>query len=438
MMKFIVIVLFSQNLVSQTESSRPSATWTICPFEYHLFQNKCYRYYGTFTEYENAKLACSQGPNGHLMTVDSVEKQHLLETTLLAGRSPKKGAYIGLHTAGTTDFKWYSGSYDSSGYSNWNDSQPSTPAVGMVVYLDTDSLKWIAISDPSNQERQYFCECDTNNRSLGDLFPLCPYGYQYTYNNSCYGYHEDMITWSDAKQKCRCEGGHLVYIGNQEEFDFLSPLVVFRGKKSWIGLSRKSPSSNWTWSDDMSLEYEPGWKEGERSAPAGKDCITMSGYHFGLYQAFDCTVKTYYPICEVQTYQPSKQAVCLEGNTNYTSLFDGDASTCREPPQHGFINLVEVKEECFNNCSSEEVRIVVTLNNADSCSGIPIYYEDVLDCDKPFLMICHLVADHLAAFSQCELLCHCHNSTTQECNLFMKKPANSMPAGYSICEVNLV
>ena len=94
-MKFIVLVLFSQNLVSQTESARPSATWTICPFEYHLFQNKCYRYYGTFTEYENAKLACSQGPNGHLMTVDSVEKQQLLETTLLAGRSQKKVRTLG-------------------------------------------------------------------------------------------------------------------------------------------------------------------------------------------------------------------------------------------------------------------------------------------------------------------------------------------------------
>ena len=249
----------------------------------------------------------------------------------------------------------------------------------------------------SDQQRQYFCECETSNKTLGELFPLCPYGYQYTYNNSCYSYHEDMITWSDAEQKCRCEGSHLAYVGNPEEFDFLSPLVVFHSGKSWVGLTRKNESSDWTWTDGTSLEYEPGWKvssgsnETDRNAPVGKDCIVMSGYHFGLYQAFDCTIKTFYPICELPIYQPSKQAVCLEGNTGYSNLFDGDASTCKEPPKHGFISLMEIKKECLNNCSMDEgykdaVRIVVTLNNADSCAGIPIYYEDVLDCGKHYLM----------------------------------------------------
>ena len=36
--------------------------------------------------------------------------------------------------------------------SNWNDSQPGTAVDGLAVYLDTESLKWMAINDVRSTE----------------------------------------------------------------------------------------------------------------------------------------------------------------------------------------------------------------------------------------------------------------------------------------------
>ena len=284
-----------------------------------------------------------------------------------------------------------------------------------------------------NKIRKFICQCDPDNMTLAELFPQCPYGYQYTYNNKCYGLLHQRVGWDDAEAMCQCTGHHLVNVGNQEEYNFLVPYVYERNGRSWLGL-RRQDNGSLVYSDGGSYGFSPN--NGSMGEGSGSPCVAIASGSYGQFKAINCG-NNEWPLCEAPQYQPSKQAVCLEGHTDYSSLFDGNATTCKEPPQSGYYNLVEIKKECLNNCFNA-VRVVVTLNNADSCSRIPIYYQDVLDCGKPYLMICDLVADHLAAFSQCELLCHCHNSTTQECNLFMKKPANSMPVGYSLCEVNLV
>ena len=368
-----------------------------------------------------------------------LKKNEFLVTQITAGKDGAGGTYIGLHTTNTGDWRWYdTGAYDIDTYSNWKD--PITAEPRKIVVLNYMSgFKWILKNKNESTKRKFICQCDPDNMTLAELFPLCPYGYQYTYNNKCYGLLHQRVGWDDAEALCQCTGHHLVNVGNQEEYDFLLPYIYGRNGRSWIGL-RRQDNGSLVYSDGGSFGFSPN--PGSMGEGPGSPCFTIATGSDGIFKAYDCGIMEW-PLCEAPQYQPSKQAVCLEGHTDYSSLFDGNATTCKKPPQSGYYNLVEIKKECLNNCFNEEgyedaIRVVVTLDNADSCSGIPIYYQDVLDCGKPYLMICHLVADHLAAFSQCELLCHCHNSSTQECNLFMKKPANSMPVGYSLCEVNLV
>ena len=438
MMKFVILLLVSHNLVSQTESSEPSGTYMKCPFNWLFFQGKCYIYVGLPRSPADATSYCGRSRNGVLATIDSAEKHQFLVTDITAGRDTAGGTYIGLHSTDTTDWRWYdTGVYNISTWSNWR-NPPVAQAAGQVVFLHKGTgYTWVP--SKSTPGKKFICQCDPDNVTLAELFPLCPYGYQYTYNNKCYGLLHQRVGWDDAEALCQCTGHHLVNVGNQDEYDFLVPYVYERHGRSWIGL-RRQDNGSLVYSDGGSYGFSPN--HGSMGEGPGSPCVTIATGLQGQFKAKNCGIMEW-PLCEAPQYQPSKQAVCLEGHTDYSSLFDGNATTCKEPPQSGYYNLVEIKKECLNNCFNEEgyedaVRVVVTLDNADSCYGIPIYYQDVLDCGKPYLMICDLVADHLAEFSQCELLCHCHNSTTQECNLFMKKPTNSMPAGYSLCEVNLV
>ena len=433
MIIFILLVFFNQNVVSKTETPTPSLTLMQCPYNYYYKNqhNGCYRYYGSALAYDRARENCEHQLNGHLITVDSAEKHQVILDILAAeGKTPTSGMYIGLHTSNTTVYKWYTGPYNYTGYSNWAGDTPGAAETQRMVHLDKDSLEWVS-SSTSSQTRKYMCESDPNNKTLGELFPRCPYGYRHTFNNSCYRIYLEKILWDEAVEQCECQGARLTKVDSQEEFDFLRPEVNAKSGKSWVGLNRENNESHWAWLDGTT--YGTGVAD---ESDKNLKCAAMSTQHDGGYHAQNCGSTRWFAFCEIPQYEPSKQAVCLEGDSGFSNLFDGDAATCEEPPEKGF-NFVEIKNDCLNNCSTE-VRIVVTLDNADSCSWIPIYYEDMLDCGKPYWAMCPLVADHLSESSECEILCHCHNSTTENCNLMMKKPAYPVPAGYSICEVNLV
>ena len=428
------VVFFSRNVVSRTETPRSSVKWLQCPVDAHYYKNynKCYKYFGAGYKHEPARMNCEYQLNGYLMTVDSAEKHQIILDIMAAdGKVSKKGIRIGLHTTDTMVYKWYTGPFNSTGYSNWVDGIPGVANTNRIVYLDKTSMEWVTKNAVDNTNRNYMCESDPSNKTLGELFPLCPYGYRFSFNKTCYRIYDEHVIFDAAVEQCKCQGGRLVKVDSQEEFDFLYPEVITKSKKSWVALHKRN-QTDWTWLDGTVHSGMPS----VAVDPANHECATMSTYHPTMYNARNCETHAQYALCEIPQYEPSKQAVCLEGNTGYSNLFDGDAATCEEPPQKGF-NFVEIKNGCLNNCSTE-VRIVVTLDNADSCSGLPIYYEDVLDCGKPYWSICPLVADHLSESSECEILCHCHNSTMENCNLLMKKPTKAVPDGYSICEVNLV
>ena len=75
MMKFVILLLVSHNLVSQIESSEPSGTWMNCPYTWLFFQGKCYTWVGVKRNPAGAESYCAKSRNGILATIDSAEKK---------------------------------------------------------------------------------------------------------------------------------------------------------------------------------------------------------------------------------------------------------------------------------------------------------------------------------------------------------------------------
>ena len=100
----------------------------------------------------------------------------------------------------------------------------------------------------------------------------------------------------------------------------------------------------------------------------------------------------------------------------------------------------DINKDCLNKCSSE-VYILVTISNAQFCSAVPVYYQSrsMLQCGQFYWSRCEVVGDHVEATSQCEFVCHCINTHTQNCKFGLwNKPTETYPASYSVCEITLL
>lgn len=105
------------------------------------------------------------------------------------------------------------------------------------------------------------------------------------------------ITWSDAYQKCIENGGHLVRIGSEEEYQAILRQIQDEGKediKFWISAARTGSENgeyHWIYEDGSqgnevlngSPEYGPYWMAGEPSfydetTGAEENCVQMFYY----------------------------------------------------------------------------------------------------------------------------------------------------------------
>ena len=135
----------------------------------------------------------------------------------------------------------------------------------------------------------------------------------------------------------------------------------------------------------------------------------------------------------------------MMGGIGHEELFDGNSSTCLDVSQVPELGMsekavpgVEINKDCLDKCSSE-VHILVTVSNGQSCSMIPLYYQSMAQCGKMFWKGCHVAGDHVAAASQCELVCHYYNIDTQNCTFALwKKLTETYPVGYSLCDITLL
>ena len=76
------------------------------------------------------------------------------------------------------------------------------------------------------------------------------------YEGHHYFVYQEAMSWPDAQAACRKEGGHLVRVDTEAEFDFLTRLL--------IGVPRRTP---WVWADLRDEAVENTWVDSDGQPP---------------------------------------------------------------------------------------------------------------------------------------------------------------------------
>jgi hypothetical protein len=98
------------------------------------------------------------------------------------------------------------------------------------------------------------------------------------FEDSCYEFFADQVSWNVAEERCVAWGGHLASVGSLEEDAFLGvwPALVgigfWDGSGLWLGGTDARSEGDFRWSDDRGLSYV-GWAPAQPNNGPGVDCI---------------------------------------------------------------------------------------------------------------------------------------------------------------------
>ncbi|MBX7165882.1 MAG: DUF1080 domain-containing protein [Pirellulales bacterium] len=91
-----------------------------------------------------------------------------------------------------------------------------------------------------------------------------------------YQFFAEELTWHEARDRCAELGGHLWTIADQQEQDFVEPLIRASGKTwTWIGASDEQAPGQWMWIDGRPLEFA-NWGRDEPNSGKGQDFGALS------------------------------------------------------------------------------------------------------------------------------------------------------------------
>ena len=258
--------------ISFNVSSEPITS----PFNAYYYNGHIYEVYNDTLTWEEAEYYCENYRGGHLATITSQEEQDFIQNNLL---SDNHHGYL----IGGTDkdqegtWKWVTG--EPFGYTNWHSGQPDNytgnHADGecyLEIYPATD--KWNDFYYDS-YHRGFICEIETEKFEPINTI---------TYNGHLYELYNCNITYGEAENYCRWNGGHLVCITSAEEqskvysllsktessgFCWLGATCINRGE-NWTG-----GNDNWKWEDDSVFAYS-NWRDNQPDYWQGLEtCLMM-------------------------------------------------------------------------------------------------------------------------------------------------------------------
>lgn len=129
-----------------------------------------------------------------------------------------------------------------------------------------------------------------------------------TYKNTKYVFYNTALTWEDANKWCENNGGHLVTIKDQNEWNAVSDLLKqANGVRCWLGANSKN--GNWKWVTGEELAYHQ-WASGEPNCSGGLEyylgttstgndvanCYLWNDYSADRQAGFICEFEDYYKI----------------------------------------------------------------------------------------------------------------------------------------------
>uniref|UniRef100_G3PGI2 Asialoglycoprotein receptor-like 1 n=1 Tax=Gasterosteus aculeatus aculeatus TaxID=481459 RepID=G3PGI2_GASAC len=100
-----------------------------------------------------------------------------------------------------------------------------------------------------------------------------------SFQSSCYRLSTTAAAWSEAEERCREQGAHLVVLNNVEELDYISKVVHIK-YHYWIGLVEREHEGQWSWVDGTDFNStQTFWDDGQPDnwdwSENGEDCAQI-------------------------------------------------------------------------------------------------------------------------------------------------------------------
>ena len=103
-----------------------------------------------------------------------------------------------------------------------------------------------------------------------------------------------QVSWADAEEYCRKQGGHLASITSKETNDNISALLNTKDHSSmWIGGTDQEEEGVWKWSDCTPWSFEAWMEDTPWNRPEAQDCLEFFRNE-GVWGDDDCTMKNYF------------------------------------------------------------------------------------------------------------------------------------------------
>nr|XP_025036709.1 C-type lectin domain family 4 member A-like [Pelodiscus sinensis] len=148
----------------------------------------------------------------------------------------------------------------------------------IVTLLNPSCEKHRTLSQSSTE---WHCVTGTAE-GKGRIYMCCPVGWD-SFQDSCYHFFNDSMTWGDSERNCTGMGSHLVVINTEAEQDFISDWIRRTAtgsdkKDYYIGLTSQEREGQWHWVDKTLYKiphseslYTAPMSTGQYQGPVNKD-----------------------------------------------------------------------------------------------------------------------------------------------------------------------
>ncbi|XP_070803945.1 regenerating islet-derived protein 4-like [Pituophis catenifer annectens] len=134
----------------------------------------------------------------------------------------------------------------------------------------------------------------------------CPLNW-FLYEQHCYGFFENKLTWNDAEIECSSHGkhAHLASIHTEREMETISSVILTGYKelfKIWIGMFKvpgKKGKIRMKWVDESVADYIP-WAPSEPSKNDWR-CVQLHDSDYKYWSLQFCEKKQPY-LCKMEVY----------------------------------------------------------------------------------------------------------------------------------------
>lgn len=215
---------------------------TLMPTIYNSFNGHVYAVYDANLWYDRSREIAENTMGGHLVTITSAEENAFVQELISNGKY--EFYWIGgTDTAKEGSFVWTNG--ETMNYTNWSENQPDNYGGNenyMMMYKTT-GLWNDNVGDADSMG--FVVEIDELNEITSEI-----------YNKNNYAVFDGNFTWTEARTYCEMLGGHLAYVEDAKENEFITRLIS-NGKKDgyWLGGEKFTDKISYQWTNGASLSY---------------------------------------------------------------------------------------------------------------------------------------------------------------------------------------